>query len=440
MPSKNKDLRKIRAEWAQRETEQSAHLFHAVFNSAQTGLMILHRSHRQIMEANPMAAMILGCEVNDLLGRCIDVILPEECVPPCDAVDSRAASQEGTMEFVRPDGALVPVLFSRTFLDGGLDELMVLSFIDISDRVAMERELRRSNEKLKSQKDRIVQSEKLASIGQLAAGVAHEINNPIGYVTSNLGTLGEYVTTMQSVITRYRKLESLAADDPDRPRALEEIRDITEEEDLEFILKDCQGVLTESMEGLHRVAEIIQNLKSFAREDSVERRAHDVNKGIESTVRMVWNELKYHCKVKKELGEIPLIHCHRGQVNQVIMNMLVNASQAMPEKGGLISITTGMQDDMVKITIADNGCGMDAETVDSIFDPFFTTKDVGQGTGLGLSISHGIIADHGGRIEVHSTPGQGTEFHIFLPVGKPTPERDSDASEAAEAMDDIILG
>ena len=437
MPHRNKDLRAIRADWSQRETEASAHLFNAVFNAAQTGLMILHRTHRQIMDVNPMAARILGCQVSDLLGRRMDGFLPPECQPRCDAVDSEETKTEGTLELKRPDGSLVPVLFSRTFLGGGMDELLIFSFIDISRQVAMQRELRRSNDQLKSQKDRIVQSEKLASIGQLAAGVAHEINNPIGYVTSNLGTLSEYVATLQSIIAQYRKLEGMAPDDPRREKAVQTLREIEQDEDLDFILSDSEGVMKETMEGLHRVAEIVQNLKSFAREDAAERVLHDVNEGIETMVRMVWNELKYRCTVAKDLGDLPLIHCHGGQINQVIMNMLVNASQAMPEQGGVIHISTGMRGQVVEIIISDNGCGMDAETVGRIFDPFFTTKDVGQGTGLGLSISHGIVTDHGGRIEVHSEPGQGSEFRITLPVGEPSAS--TDPTEPGDT-ENLIIG
>jgi len=299
------------------------------------------------------------------------------------------------------------------------------------DTAALRAELAAAREKLKAHKDQIVQSEKMASIGQLAAGVAHEINNPVGYVTSNLGTVTEYAATMRKLLQMYGELEG--ADESAAAELRSSINDLREEEDLEFILGDLDNLLGESMEGVKRVTEIVQNLKSFAREDSGEKRPYDVNDGVEAMIKMVWNELKYLCQIERDLGEVPVLHCQAGQVNQVIMNMLVNASHAMPEEGGTVTISTRQVGDEVEIAIADDGCGIPPDIVSRIFDPFFTTKDVGKGTGLGLAISHGIITDHGGRIEVDSKPGAGTTFHIFLPVGGETVTEPEATPAAVEA-------
>ncbi len=416
-----------------REVSQGTVLFNAIFEAAQTGLMILDSGNRQIMDVNPMAAKTLGYTVDDLLGEQIHHYMPEEQQEQCPFHSSHAEKKSGTMNLKTSSDDLVPVLFSTTFLQEEFSNLMVFSFLDISEQTSTENQLRESHDKLqqantqlKEHKDRIVQSEKLASIGQLAAGVAHEINNPVGYVTSNLGTISEYIDTMKIVIELYRELAALPEDEKEKQATLQQaIQEIEEDEDLEFIIDDCDKVMTESMEGVHRVAEIVQNLKSFAREDSDARGPHNINDGIEAMIKMVWNELKYSCEIIKEYGQIPVVQCHKGQINQVIMNLLVNASHAMPEGGGTITITTSVNNGRVEICIADTGSGIPEEILSKIFDPFFTTKDVGKGTGLGLSISHGIIFDHGGTIEVDSEVGKGTTFRIYLPLG-PVSEENPD--------------
>ncbi len=413
-----------------REAHQSTVLFNAIFEAAQTGLIILDSNSRQIMDVNPMAAKTLGYTVDDLLGEQIHTCMPEESQKTCPFHNSDSHSQSGTLSLKKPDGEIVPVMFSTTFLQDDFSNLMVFSFLDVSERINAENELREgrdrlqeANAQLKEHKDRIVQSEKLASIGQLAAGVAHEINNPVGYVTSNLGTISEYVDTMKTVIGLYRELLALDEDQVEKKEQIQKcLEEIQEDEDLDFILEDSDNVMAESMEGVHRVAEIVQNLKSFAREDSDARGPHDINEGIDAMIKMVWNELKYRCELVRDFGQVPVVQCHKGQINQVIMNMLVNASHAMPESGGTITVKTSVKDGKLEIIIADDGSGIPEEVLPRIFDPFFTTKDVGKGTGLGLSISHGIIVDHGGSIEVDSEPGQGTEFRIYLPLVEGTDE------------------
>jgi signal transduction histidine kinase len=295
--------------------------------------------------------------------------------------------------------------------------------MDISDLTSVQGELRRTNRKLESavqqlrlQRDAMVQSEKLASIGQLAAGVAHEINNPISYVTSNLATIAQYVESLRSLLELYRRRDAIPDGDPRRATFDAGIRQATADGDLEFVLADIDGVLRESREGATRVAEIVQSLRSFARDDSEQMSRYDLNDCVESMVRLVWNELKYSCRVEKELGEIPPMAGRGGQINQVIMNILVNAAHAIGSDQGTITIRTRATGDVAVVEISDTGCGMSPETVSRIFEPFYTTKDVGRGTGLGLAVSHGIVADHGGRIEVESAPGAGSTFRVVLPL------------------------
>lgn len=291
----------------------------------------------------------------------------------------------------------------------------------------MSKELNERNEALRKERDelaglaksleeahnQLLQSEKMASIGQLAAGVAHEINNPIGYVNSNFQTLGEYVDDLFSILAAY---EAAEAGLPDQQQ--KELADLRQQLDLEYLKTDLSAVVRESQEGIDRVKKIVADLKEFSHPDEGNLTYADLHAGIDSTLNIVANEIKYKADVVREYGSIPFIECFPSQLNQVFMNLFVNAAQAMSDKQrGAIIIRTSCQDeDSILVEIADTGDGIPRENLQRIFDPFFTTKPVGQGTGLGLSLSYGIIKKHGGKIEVSSEMGQGTTFHISLPI------------------------
>lgn len=279
------------------------------------------------------------------------------------------------------------------------------------------RALRKTNEMLRSNQAQLVHSEKMASLGQLAAGVAHEINNPIGFIRSNLATLDEYVQTFKSVFGAYDALaQAVRAGDAEAvAQRMGDVDALLRKEDLGFVLDDIDMLLAESMNGTERVKEIVQNLKSFARIDEAEIKEADVNEGLRATVRMLWNELKYKCTVNERLKPVPPIRCFPGQLNQVFMNLIVNAVHAIPEQGE-ITLATEATDEEIIIQVSDTGCGIPAENLPRLFNPFFTTKPVGKGTGLGLAISYGIIRKHSGRIEVESEEGVGTTFTIRLPL------------------------
>jgi signal transduction histidine kinase len=302
--------------------------------------------------------------------------------------------------------------------DGGAPLEVIGSLTDITARKRMEQEQQELITRLSEAHDQLLQSEKMASIGQLAAGVAHEINNPIGFVNSNMGTLRHYVGTLMSVIDGYSQAVQRAA--PGTPLA-REIEDIGREADLGYLKDDVADLLSESMEGLKRVRDIVQALKDFSHVGQTDWQYADVHAGLDTTLNIVANEIKYKAAVEKQYGRLPEIKCMASQLNQVFMNLLVNAAQAIRNRG-VITIATGAADGWVWIRISDTGCGIPPQHLKRVFEPFFTTKPVGSGTGLGLSLSYGIVTKHGGRIELASTPDVGTTFTIHLPLVPPASE------------------
>lgn len=273
------------------------------------------------------------------------------------------------------------------------------------------RELEGAYSELKNTQAQILQREKMASIGQVAAGVAHEINNPTGFIMSNLGTLRKYAERLSAFIeVQTRTIESLNAGDcPD------ELKETKKKLKLDYILADLEMLIKESLDGAERIKQIVQNLKSFSRVDEAEFKYSDINECIESTLNIVWNELKYKATIKKDYGDLPKIKCYPQQLNQVFMNLLVNSAHAI-EKQGEIVIKTWNGDGALHISISDTGSGIPEDKIKKIFEPFFTTKPVGKGTGLGLSITYDIIKKHNGEITVSSEEGKGTEFTIKLPL------------------------
>lgn len=306
---------------------------------------------------------------------------------------------------------------------GGLLSLLIVGFTAIAIVIlqkshALNAKLQKSYDDMKNAKQnelemsqRLTQSEKLAALGQLAAGVAHEINNPIGYVNSNLGTLRQYFGIFEKIIQSYET--SAGSIDPENgPNALKKTLNF------EFIRQDIDSTLSESQEGIVRVKNIVNDLKNFSRNDSnTEWIRFDLHKAIESTLNIVNYEIKYRADVILEFGKIPLVEGVPSQLNQVFLNLIMNAAQAQPPGiRGKITIATGMLDEKVWIEVRDNGVGIAKENLTKIFEPFFTTKELGVGTGLGLSLSYGIIQKHRGILTVSSELGFGTTFRIEIPV------------------------
>ena len=262
----------------------------------------------------------------------------------------------------------------------------------------------------------------MASIGHLAAGVAHEINNPMGFVSSNLNTLNDYVKDIRSLIEQYRsflaELNEVVGSEEGRKAiagGLERITKFEQEINVDYVMEDFPNLIAESLEGAGRIKKIVIDLKNFAHPGENELQFSNINKNLDSTLNVVWYELKYKAKITKEYGDLPPVKCYPQKLNQVFMNIFVNAAQAIAEKGE-IKITTSSENEHVNISISDSGSGIAKENLSKIFDPFFTTKEVGKGTGLGLNVAYNIITKHKGTINVKSTVGKGTTFSIRLPV------------------------
>jgi PAS domain S-box-containing protein len=274
-------------------------------------------------------------------------------------------------------------------------------------------ELVEANQRLSDMQLQLLQSEKMASIGQLASGVAHEINNPIGFVKSNLGSLAGYVNSLLEIVRAYEEVEHIHGDAV--AQALLDIEQRKKDMDYTYLVEDVRTLIDESIEGVQRVSQIVADLKNFSRTGDTAAEPSDLQAGIESTINVVWNQLKYKVDVVREYVPLPLVSCVASQINQVVMNLLTNAEQAIAGRG-TITVRTGMEGERVWFEVQDTGCGIAPDKQARIFEPFYTSKPVGQGTGLGLSISFGIVQRHGGSISVKSAPDAGSTFRVTLPV------------------------
>jgi len=281
------------------------------------------------------------------------------------------------------------------------------AFQQIADK---NRELARAHTELQNTHLQLLQQEKMASIGQLAAGVAHEINNPMGFITSNLGTLGKYVSRIAEYLAATDLIIAGSAAPVQKQTA--ELRSRLK---LDYIVNDTKQLIEESLEGATRVKNIVDDLKNLSRTDRQEMIPTDLNKILHTALNIAANEIKYVADIVRQFDTVPEVLCHPQQISQVFINLLTNASHAI-DGHGTITIRTWHDDYSVFVSVADNGKGIPAEIRSRIFEPFFTTKDVGKGTGLGLSISYDILLKHGGEITVVSEPGHGSTFTVRLPI------------------------
>ena len=279
-------------------------------------------------------------------------------------------------------------------------------------------ELEDANQQVGELRGQLLHSEKLAAIGQLAAGVAHEINNPVGFVNANLGALKGYVKDLLRMLRAYEAACGEMKIDSAVDAKLQQLRRDLE---LDYLRDDAPILIDESLEGLSRVCRIVQDLKCFAHADvNEERMFSDLHECLDSALNIATNEIKYKAVVVKDYAALPEVECVPSQLNQVFLNLLVNAAQAMAESGrGTISVRTRREGAKACVEISDTGCGIAPAVLSRIFEPFFTTKPVGMGTGLGLSLSYGIVHRHGGQIEVDSVVGKGTTFRVVLPISRP---------------------
>jgi PAS domain S-box-containing protein len=373
---------------------------------------------------------ILGVPKSNLTGE-YAFVLPlvheddrQRVVGFLDAALNQGMGYETDYRIVRPAGDVQVVhekvevkcrQGSATHIVGTLQLVTELKKIERELRQAKaesDSSLRRSQQQLEAARNQLIQSEKMAAIGQLAAGVAHEINTPIGYINSNFHTLQYYVTLLEQLFAAYAEVRDRLPDGlPEKERIVAVERDI----DLPFLRDDLPKLVFESREGGERVKKIVMDLKNFARQEEVHWEQARVNDLCEHSLNIVFNEIKYKAELVREYGETPPIRCLPVQLEQVLVNLLVNAAQAI-EGRGVITLRTGTADGEVFIEVEDTGQGIAPEHLVRLFEPFFTTKPPGSGTGLGLSISYTIVQRHGGEIRVRSTPGKGSVFRVVLPI------------------------
>ena len=273
--------------------------------------------------------------------------------------------------------------------------------------------LAEANARLLASQKQLIQSEKMASLGTLAAGVAHEINNPMGVIQGNLSTLDEYQRVLRGLIEDYRALVEAHAEREPELRQRWNAR--LDGEDIDFVLEDIESLVADSLDGSRRVTAIVAGLRSFAHSGESREESVDLNECVRAALTIAGNELKYKADVRYDPGEVPPICGNAAQITQVLVNLLVNAAQSI-ERWGQVQVETRLEGRFAVVRIRDTGCGIESRHLDQLFTPFFTTKPVGSGTGLGLSISHGLVESHGGHIQVESEPGRGSLFSVSLPV------------------------
>jgi PAS domain S-box-containing protein len=418
------------AELALRESENK---FRDLAEKSVVGVYLIQRG--LFAYVNARFAEICGygvIELNDLKGPA-DIVLADDLPGVLSTEKARKLGQTDAIndEFriVTKQGEIRSVEIYSSYTSYRGRRAIIGTLVDVTERKTTEkklqdllselesknRELENAYDELKTSQKKILQQEKMASIGQLAAGVAHEINNPMGFIMSNLDSLQRYMTNLPEFV----KIQSDTIEMLSRQNGKSGLTYASEKRealDIDYILEDTPSLIKESLEGANRVKQIVTDLTKFSRIDETRYAQADLNRVLDSTLNIVGNELKYKATVKKAYGTLPSIMCNEGQLSQVFMNLLVNASQAM-EDFGEIEIRTWEEGGYVHVTIADSGCGIPEDQLNRIFEPFFTTKEIGKGTGLGLSIAYDVVKKHNGEIEATSTEGKGTTFTVRIPIG-----------------------
>ncbi len=406
---------------AEQELRESEELYRTLVENIKLGINLIDSDYNIVMPNAALGAKY-GKPSTEIVGKkCFRELEKRDTIcPHCPRTRAMASGKPKVIETegVLDNGRRFNVKL-HAFPIFGRDG-RAKGFIEVVEDITESKRVEEEKRKLETQ---LLQSEKMASIGQLAAGVAHEINNPTGFVSSNLKTLSDYQNDMFSLIREYRKLTAdlektmATAKCPDSiPKQVERIAALESAVDIGFILDDTPNLIKECREGTVRIKKTVIDLKDFAHPGEQKLQYADINRNLDSTLNVVWNELKYKTKVIKDYGDLPEVQCYPQQINQVFMNLLVNAAQAI-EKKGEIKIATRALDGQVEIKIGDTGSGISKEDLSKIFDPFFTTKDVGKGTGLGLNVAYNIIKKQKGTIDVESEVGKGTTFTIRIPVG-----------------------
>lgn len=398
---------------AEARLRESEHRLTKILESVPVGIAIVSLDKR-IRWANQAALSMIGApELDIIVGQPCNQVLCQFSDSQCPFCDTREAVMSAETTMARSDGALLPVLKSAHTVEFDNEIVRLETFMDLRDRKRLETELGHSR--------------KLEAVGQLAAGVAHEINTPIQYVGDSVQFLKEAFDSFVQLLPHYRQLATTQAGEEEQTALAVEIKRQEEEMDLDWLLNEVPSSFTRCLDGIERVARIVRAMKEFAHPDQREKKPADLNHAIQSTLTIAHNEYKYVADIETHFGDIPPVICHVSELNQVFLNLIVNAAHAIAghlENTGLrgaIGITTSRQGQSVRIDIEDTGGGIPDEIRDRIFDPFFTTKAVGKGTGQGLAIARSVVVDkHGGTLTFKSNHGLGTTFTVLLPIdGKP---------------------
>ena len=400
------------------DLQQSESKYRSLMQEAGEAILLADFTSRRIMEVNDEAVRVTGAPRDFIRGRALSGVIPVDEFADAEAFERLAKAGRLQLSNIKFEGrGAEPSYYdvNASLIHYGDQRAVQVICHDVTEREKLASHLRHHAEELENEvhqrtrdlrdsQAQLVQQEKMAALGRLVAGVAHEMNTPIGTITSNADTLGRSLTKLRGILTAVSCPDVVRND-----RMLSQVLNVLDD------ISRINGMACE------RIVRIVGSLRNFARLDEAEFMTADLHEGLDSTLTLVHHELKNRVVVKKEYGDIPPIRCHPNQLNQVFMNLLVNASQAFKEKGE-ITIRTFREGDIVNVQISDNGVGIPHENLQRIFDPGFTTKGVGVGTGLGLSICFKIAQDHGGTIDVESELGKGSTFTIRLPVSGRSPK------------------
>jgi PAS domain S-box-containing protein len=393
------ELRKLEADRRRTEEElRYAQKYAQHIIDSSLDMIIAVDSERRIIEFNKAAERTFGYSAEEVLGKHVEVLYadPQEAAEVNESIRTK---KEFTGEITnkRKNGRTFPSLISGSILHNTKGEF--IGYMGISRDIAAQKRM----------EERLRASEKMASLGRLVAGAAHELNNPIGFIYSNVFHLGRYAKDVKTMLSKYHDIHTYLAD------RVTEIEKLRENINLDYIMTDIDRMLQDMQEGASRTKGILEALKAFSRPDERGIEDTDINEDIERSLSLLTDDYEGRINIHRDYGDLPRVKCYTGQFDQVFTNLIANACQAIESRGD-IWITTRLENHKVIVSIRDNGVGIPKEHIDKIFDPFFTTRGVGEGTGLGLSISYGIVERHNGEILVGSQLGSGTTFTVRIPT------------------------
>jgi len=415
--------------------EEIEMMFRTLTNAAKSVIVSVNETG-EIEYYNPATGQLFEYEQDELLGKEFSILFCNEDLTSDTEADGKIKMDQEfyntlntELKGVKKSGEQFPIECNISTYDILNTRHQVIIIQDISERKLVEeqrksyqknlekknKEIQDALEYTKKMQNQLVQSEKMASLGALISGIAHEINNPLAFVASNLNRFDEYFSDLFILLDKWKSLGQILKKSEQRLAEVDEINTLEKKIDYEYIVSDCKELMKHNFEGIDRIKKIVMQLRGFAHISDDHAIDADINKAIDETLTIVWNELKYKATVKKIYGNLPQVQCYIGEIKQIFVNLLVNASHAIETKGEII-IETFNQSDNVIIKISDTGKGMKDVIKRRIFDPFYTTKAIGEGTGLGLWICMSLIQKHNGKLEVESQEGIGTTFTITLPI------------------------